>query len=477
MKKIFSTTLKKTFTFASFLLLFNFFFSAQESTFSDDDLFSDDDFFGEDSLIDIEETQTGAFSSDLNHGILFENGNIKIGGTFDTEISSKTVLYEDSDDKFVDHIYKTVLTPKAEALLTLDARPTQILRMYSKFGLAYPFETSASSLFNPLTNSVTTSVSDYFVLKELFTDFSFADRLFFRFGKHTVTWGTGYFFSPVSDMINTSSIDPEDTDAEINGCLNLRAQITFPGTQNCLWFYLIPSTDFISSYSASSYARETALAAKADLVFGGWEFGGGAYWKYHSSPKAMLTASGSIIHGKVSVFGEAVYQYGTETEWNENTDFSDKTSLFLVTAGTSYYWKIPQITFAFQAYYDSYSDKDFNLSTAATSDILHNYFYKGWNLAGLVNFGRVFGTEDFTVSLFGMVNFGKEELSSSMKSMMASYGMSSSYLSAGTFSAMLNYTPFKNLTLGAGPYMTFSDWGSAPVLSLKLTASLGGGKF
>lgn len=456
-------------------------FDSSDDPFSDDALFgsSDDDLFLDDGIIDITETQTDS-SDALKHGELFENGSIKIGGTFTTGISTMTSVYEDNDKSFGDRIADTKLTPQAEALLTVDARPSQTLRMYSKFGFAYPFSTTAVSTAKTIgelishTTDETTSVTDYFAVKELFTDFSAADRVFFRFGKHTVTWGTGLFFSPVSDMINTSSIDPENTDKQVDGSLNLRTQITFPGTQNCLWFYVIPSTNFTAG--TTTFAKETALAAKADLLLGAWELGIGGFWKYHDSPKAMITASGSLF-GKVSVFGEAVYQYGTSSEWNKDTSFDNKSNYFLLTAGASYYWKTPSITLMAQYYYDGYDAKDIPLLNMTFNDIAHNYFTKGHNIAVAANFGRIFGTTDLTATVFGMLNFGKEDIPALNINMMPSFGVSETYLSTATFSAIINYTPFKNFTIGTGPYITFADWNKKPNVALKFTATLGGGKF
>lgn len=499
--------MKKIFLLTAGLLLLgtNFIFAQSDDPFSDEALFgssddpfsedalfgsSDDDLFMDDGIVDITDTQTDS-SDALKHGELFENGSIKIGGTFTTKISTSTVLYEDQSGvskenkkSFGDRIADTELTPQAEALLTVDARPSQTLRMYTKFGFAYPFSTTAVSSAKTTsktfgekisyTTDVTTSVTDFLAVKELFTDFSAADRVFFRFGKHTVTWGTGLFFSPVSDMINTSSIDPENTDAQVDGSLNLRTQITFPGTQNCLWFYVIPSTNFTAG--TTTLAKETALAGKADLLLGTWELGIGAFWKYHDSPKAMLTASGSLF-GKVSVFGEAVYQYGTSSEWNKDTSFENKSNYFLFTTGASYFWKTPSITLMAQYYYDGYDAKDISFTNMTLTDLAHNYFTKGHNIAVAANFGRIFGTTDLTATVFGMVNFGKEELPAMLKAMLGAFNVKSTDLTTATFSAMLNWTPFKNFTVSGGPYLTFTDWEEKPVVSLKLSATLGGGKF
>lgn len=453
---------------------------------ADDDFFSDDDFFFEDDgIVELEETSSPSVlgsnissTTDLSHGNLFQDGSIKIGGRFDTSVATSTVLWQDKDDfDFGDSLANTTLTPTASALLTIDARPTQVLRMYTKFGLGYPFETKANSSatttetqnpFYPFMGdptyfetNVSTQVSDYLKVKELFTDFSIADRAFFRFGLHTVTWGTGYFFSPISDIINTSSIDPENTDAQVDGCLNLRTQITFPGTQNCLWFYVVPSTKITT---AASYAKDTALAGKADLVFGNWEFGVGGYYKYENAPKAILTATGGFK--KISLFGEALYQYGADSEWSRNTDWEDKTNIFQLTAGASYFWKTPNITLAGQYYYDS-NDKDMK----------NQYLTKGHNIAAVASFGRIFGTTDFSATIFTMANFGKDDLNDLVKAYLETMGISSTYFSSITVSAMMTYSPTKEMSFTAGPYLTWKDVESKPNVAFNLTAKLGGGKF
>ena len=419
---------------------------------SDDDLFgSDDDFFGDDG---IEEVSDVAAKSDLSKGVIFDSGAVKVGGSFSAGITTNTVLYSEAEDDFGENLKNTKLTPDLSALLSVDARPTETLRMYTKFGFAYPFKD--------------TQTADWFKLKELFTDFSMKDTAFFRFGIHTVTWGAGYFFSPVSDMINTSSIDPENPEAQVDGALNFRTQIVIPDSQNCLWFYVIPSTDFTNS-TAESYARDTAVAGKADILIGNWELGVGGFYKYQNAPKFMLTATGSLK--KVSFFGEAVYSYGAASEWQKNTDWDDKTNIIQATAGLSYYWKDPQITLAAQYYFNG-NDKDFP----------YNHIIGGHNLAALASFGKVFGSTDFTASVFAMANFGREEYSDTDIAMMKMAGADDATLAAAsgtslTATAMLYYSPIKELKVGMGPSLTFKTFDENPSVSLKLSATLGGGKF
>ena len=458
--------MKKTLT-----LLFISFLTVSIFAQSDDDLFGDDDFFGDDS---IEEVVDVSAKSDLSKGVIFDTGSIKVGGSLTAGISTNTVLYSPSSTDFGENFKNTKLKPDLSAMLSVDARPTETLRMYTKFGLAYPFVNSATSVtyqtaINPIpTFQTTTSIADWFKLKELFTDFSIKDTAFFRFGIHTVTWGAGYFFSPVSDMINTSSIDPENPEKQVDGSLNLRTQIIIPNSQNCLWFYVIPSTKF-TNQTAESYARDTALAGKADILIGNWELGLGAFYKYQNAPKAMLTATGSLK--KVSFFGELVYSYGAASEWATNTDWDGKTNIFQATAGLSYYWKDPMITLAAQYYFNG-NDKD----------APYNYAIGGHNLAAMVNFGKVLGNEDLTASIFSMANFGREELSDSELAVLKMAGVDESLISAMTgtaftTTAMLYYSPVKEMKVGMGPVLTFKTFDENPTVSLKLSATLGGGKF
>ena len=457
--------MKKTLT-----LLFISFLTFSIFAQSDDDLFADDDFFGDDG---IEEVADVSAKSDLSKGVIFDSGSIKVGGSLSAGISTNTILYSPDSSDFGENFKNTKLTPDLSAMLSVDARPTENLRMYTKFGFAYPFVNSAESTTYQTgagtfpTFKTTTSISDWFKLKELFTDFSIKDTAFFRFGIHTVTWGAGYFFSPVSDMINTSSIDPENPEKQVDGSLNLRTQIIIPNSQNCLWFYVIPSSNFIKQTAGIvSYARDTALAGKADILIGNWELGLGAFYKYQNAPKAMLTATGSLK--KVSFFGELVYSYGAASEWTKNTDWNDKTSIFQATAGLSYYWKDPMITLAAQYYYNGND-----------MDSPHNYVFGGHNFAAMVNFGKVFGNKDITASIFSMANFGRKEFTESEIAMLKEmgYDVNSMLQKSLTTTAMLYYSPIKEMKLGLGPVISFIKFDKNPDVSLKLSVTLGGGKF
>ena len=513
--------MKKTLVIISILFLtFGLFAQSDDDLFGssddalfgsdDSDLFGDDDMFGDDSIVEVTDV---AAKSDLSKGVIFDSGSIKVGGSLSAGITTNTILYEENGDDLGENIYRTKLSPDLSAMLSVDARPTETLRMYTKFGFAYPFVdtvtstsyTSVESMLYPkndikpedLVKNITvmqllkdygvysyantqtsSSVSDWFKLKELFTDFSYKDTAFFRFGIHTVTWGAGYFFSPVSDMINSSSIDPENPDKQVDGSLNLRTQIIIPNSQNCLWFYVIPSTNF-KDQTADSYARDTALAGKADILLGGWELGIGGLYKYQTAPKAMLTATGSLK--KMSFFGEFVYSYGAASEWLKNTDWNEKTSIFQATAGFSYYWKEPKINLAAQYYWESNE-----------IDLAKKIGLYGHNLALMASKGDLFKNSNLSLTLFAMANFGHKDatvddiielypqmelMATVMPEKLEEYAKQASSMPTLTTNLMLNYTPFKDVRLGAGPVITVKDFETNPTIAFKCTASLGGGKF
>lgn len=459
--------MKKTFLIPLILLLSIGILSAQ----SDEDLFgSDDDLFGDDDFL-IEEVEDVSAKSDLSKGILFDNGSVKIGGSLSASASLSTTLYQ-KDTKFADNLKNSTLSPSLASSITLDARPKQDLRLFSRFNLSYPF---TGTVLN---------------VKEMFTDFNAGEYVSFRFGLHTVTWGTGLFYSPVSDMINTSSIDPEHRDEQVDGSLNLRTLINIPGTMNNLWFYVIPD-------KGTWQTRDTALAVKGEFVAGGWELGAGAFYKYNTAPRAMLTASGSIK--KWALFGEAVYQYGSDREWLENAGFSDKKSVIKATAGFMRSWEDPNISLLAQYYYDG---NDFDASDYKRDvkfyndhmDFLSEYGTKGHNIAVSLGFSKLFGCKDLSLSLLGLANLTKPkliddnkllvsvmtdpELNTPEKQMELMYKVQMlKQIPRGIFSATLNYAFNENTSIGFGPYITVADWKKAPVVAAKINFTLGGGKF
>ena len=260
---------------------------AQDAIVTDEDAL-----FGEeapDTLTTVKEGQKDAAVSTF-----LKTESVRIGGSFSGSAGADwTMLDPWNAPALDDHGLDAV----AAGSLFFDARPSEDFRVYGKAKTSYPFSDTAGS------GSSAVSVPNIQVF-ELFADWSYKDSLFLRFGKHTVKWGVGYFFSP-ADVINLGAIDPLDPTAQREGPVSLRVHYPVPDSQSNLWAYAImPQGD-------DPKPEDIAAAAKAEfLVAKSWEIGLGGYYKYEHPTRAVLTASGSIW--KFNVFGEAVGAWGSD---------------------------------------------------------------------------------------------------------------------------------------------------------------------
>jgi len=213
------------------------------------------------------------------------------------------------------------LVPSLSSLLFFDARPTEESRFYGSMKASWPFSASAGVLDSDGDATGDTVSLPNIEIFELFSDFSWNDSLYFRFGKQTVNWGVGYFFSP-ANILNLQEIDPTDPTAQLEGPVALRALYPIPGTQHNLWAYTVFD-------AATMKPEDTAVAAKAEFVFGGWELGVGGYYQKDDPIRGMLTASGSV--GQFSVFGEATVARGSDRSWVTSVSSALAASGFVAT--------------------------------------------------------------------------------------------------------------------------------------------------
>ena len=179
------------------------------------------------------------------------------------------------------------------AVLYLDARPNRDFRVFAKgkadfasAGRDEPDEPDKAPEFA-------------FTLFELFADFHWDDRVFFRAGKQRADWGVGRFFSP-ADLISLVTIDPLDPDAEREGPVALKVHAPI-GVHNG---YLYVITDDYTD------PLDVAVGARGEVVVGGVELGFGGLMQAELVPKAIATATGAL--GDFDLFGELVIQRGTE---------------------------------------------------------------------------------------------------------------------------------------------------------------------
>lgn len=434
-----------------------------------------------------------ALTGDLKTATLaLESNKLRIGGSLNAELGLKYVWADPYTKK--SNIKEAFLNPEVAQLrptiganLFFDARPVQDLKLYGKFLFEFPFEKNLNgkisvpkSLVPPNGVDIPVSVngSPNFKIWEMYTDFSAKDIAFFRFGKHTVKWGTGYFYSP-ADVINISRIDPEKPTADREGPVSLRTHIVIPKTQYNIWLYLLPDTETFKP-------QYTAGAAKAEFVFGDWELGVGGWYRYEKAPRFITTLSGSIA-GKVAVFAEGVFAWGSDYTYYRDdaalTPYTVKNKpFFQATIGGSYSNADSHTMLAFQYYYNGFgyaNTKAADRIADSAADALNNKNFtdpgvkeileKSREVAAMGNRGQHYiaftvsqnkiGTEDLTANLFQQ--FAITELE-------------------GLTTLSLNWKIFKFVQMSTGPIFTYPlspSSHSKGSIGYNLSFKLGGGKF
>jgi hypothetical protein len=392
------------------------------------------------------------------------------------------------------------LAPAISALVFFDARPSETARFYGSVKTAWPFYTEqdvvtgvtyipgASSLTSTVKTTDTTLRLPDIRVFELFSDFNWNDRAYFRFGKQTVSWGVGYFFSP-ADVLNLQAIDPMNPTAQREGPVTLRLNVPIPNSQHNIWAYGVVDTETL-------VPEDIAAALKGEFVIGGWELGVGGYYKRDTPLRGVLTASGSVRDW--SLFGEATLSRGSSKKWvNEvsaslpgfaSTVGDDESAFFRGTAGFMYNNSNLKLTLAGQYMYDGegYADADRKARiteahdseaaikaalamAGADPDAVFSGFLKGL----IANSGRHYAAisvsrselfiEDLSLSLFAMANlsdysgFVKPSLSWAIfNGMKASIGATFVFGAADSEYLVLFDGPAVNLdfglTLGSGAF-------------------------
>jgi hypothetical protein len=258
----------------------------------------DDELFDEDFITESEETDVDLASS------LLVSQTVEIGGRYSFAVEATSGWSDPSTlpEKLWNPDTLQLSTSLSSAIF-FDARPDEEFRVFGKMTVSYPFSTSAGDPGDP--TDAPRELADVFHVEELFSDFNWDDRVFFRGGKQTMNWGVGYFFSP-ADLLSIAEVDPEDPDAEREGPVALRANVPF-GANNA-YAYLIPPR------RNDPEPLDVAVAAKAEFVVGSGEVGVGGIYQGTTSrreiaPAAMITGSFSV--GDVDAFVEGVASYGS----------------------------------------------------------------------------------------------------------------------------------------------------------------------
>ncbi len=523
-----------------------------------DDLFADPEglFGGEGALI--EEVEEDPEAPAPEDDLLVNEEGIRWSGRFSGSVSSSWSFDSPYDGFDIFEPDDQSLSPGVSSVLRFDARPDPAFRVFGRFDLGTDtgdgigLETlgidtsSAESVQEQLpegweaielangdievrdTNGdlVTTIQAEEeggstgttpelsLTVTELFSDFEYNEALFFRFGKHFINWGVGYFWSP-GDVLNLTSIDVEDPTADREGPISLRTSWPF-GIGSNIYLYLITNDDIEPGDIAAAPKFITP-------VFDG-EVSIAGYYQRTLAPRIIGTLTYSI--GDADLFAEGVAQWGSdrvfvresavqpvleddpETEEDESireyltldTFEVDNMIFFPVTVGGRYLREFDSI-FSFTAigqyFWNPEGYRDSRLLESAYNLFL-NPDQNGLTVpeeaqgddyepppalslndianfgrhyaAATVNFGSIAGT-DLSANLFSIINLN--DLS-------------------GIASVGLSYRLFDHASISSSCRLTFGDPGDeytnpsslindaeykGPTIELSLEASLGGGNF
>ena len=221
-------------------------------------------------------------------------------------------------------------------------------------------------------------------------------------------------------------------------------------------------------------------------MFGDWELGVGGWYRYEKAPRFITTLSGSIA-GKVAVFAEGVFAWGSDYTYYRDDDaltpYTVKNKpFFQATLGGSYSNADSHTMLAFQYYYNGFgytNSRAADRIADSAADALNNKNFtdpgvkeileKSREVAAMGNRGQHYiaftvsqnkiGTEDLTANLFQQ--FAISELE-------------------GLTTLSLNWRIFKFVQMSTGPIFTYPlspSSHSKGSIGYNLSFKLGGGKF
>ncbi|MBN2738067.1 MAG: hypothetical protein JXR70_13870 [Spirochaetales bacterium] len=266
------------------LLSFLFFPLLAQSSDDSDDLMDIDGLFENDEMVN--ERAEDAVDANLDT-VLLTSEQAVIGGSFHFKTNSSWYPLENDDFFNPESVY---FNYSAALRLFLDARPNEDFRVFVKSDITYPFTYLENGNIN---------LNTALKLKEIFVDFDWDNKVFFRVGKQTAKWGVGYYYSP-ADVLSLSPINIFEPEAEREGPVSLKAHVPI-GLNNA---YLFLIADEISK------PQDIAIAPKFEFIIDSTEIGFSGYYQAEKSPKLIATATAPLF--QTNVFAEAVLSYGSD---------------------------------------------------------------------------------------------------------------------------------------------------------------------
>lgn len=276
--------------------------SAQE-----DDL---DALFAEESTTEVAEAQT----VDNPEAAFFEEDKFLWAGDITGSVGLRA-SYKDLNpplDK-LDQLTER-LSVDIGARLWFDARPDKNFRVFGKFSTSYPFTTTVEGA------SASYTLNNIQVF-ELFSDFNWDEKVFFRFGKQTAGWGLSRFYQ-IADPLSVGVKDPLDPAADLEGPLALK--VSLPLGVNALYAYSVVKQSYLPANPVEGSIRDVGLGLKGDFLIpvpknpllGNMELTLGGYYQRSLAPKAVAGLSTGL--GDWQIFTDQAVSWGLD-QWRLNS--------------------------------------------------------------------------------------------------------------------------------------------------------------
>lgn len=448
--------MKKTFS-AIFALLFVL---SQAGADELDDLFSDPD-----SLVIEESAQIEKPEEKIFEGDKFTWAG-DFSGTAGSSLGYRDAISEIDD--WADPDENLLLALKAR--LWFDARPDNDFRVFGKFTTEYPFKTdvaaSAGSGSVPVTN-----VGVF----ELFSDFNWKDRVFFRLGKQNTGWGVSRFYQ-VADPLSVGVKDPTDPSADLEGPVALKASVPFG--LNSLVFVAAVKDSYLPESSGDASIRDVGVGVKADIhvevpdnkVVGNGQLSLGVYGQRNLAPKAVVSYSTSVR--KFQLFTDQVVSFGLDSYRLTDDEVTVGSGADAVTVkDTEKPWRDPFYSATLGTMYVNndwnftlYAEYLFNGAGSAEKTAYEDWLARAAaerNPAGALpvtlsgsDLGGYLGMHNTALSLSWSDLFGNDDL-----------GFSATWLQnwidlSGMVRPAVTWVPFKHLTVECGANLVWGDDGT-----------------
>ena len=239
-----------------------------------------DDLFQDEMIEDIEES-----SEDTSRDLL-SSDSLDIGGRLHSSLQGywgRTALPANWDDLMAETEHG--LQIRLEADVFLDARPSENVRVFGKVRTSYPFAAQGRGAIEVF---------------ELFSDSNWREQVFFRVGKQTVTWGTGYFWRP-ADILSLVPVDVDDPTAEREGPLAIKASV--PVREHSLDMYVIGDETVREIPDLGVAARAVLFLPPVEVSIGGG---------YQRDNPVRVVSALTLPLGEVVWFGEGRLSFGRQ---------------------------------------------------------------------------------------------------------------------------------------------------------------------